>query len=97
MTKKDIRLARLRKYKGMIYKVCVDYYKALKVVDAPLEFEDLVQEGMVAFLEACESFNDTLGVSFSTHFYWQLKGKFTKLKSFYSASKRRPKILVKNL
>jgi len=44
----------------------------------PTLHEDLVQEGMLGLKKACETFDPTLGVVFSTHAYNKVRGEIMR-------------------
>lgn len=58
----------LKNYQKLIYKF------AHKYENYGLEFESLVSEGYIVFYESIKTYDETKG-KFSTHFYWNLRGR----------------------
>ena len=72
MRKKDTRLIDLKGVKRMLNWWASTTYEALKYSDYASDYEDLLQDGVVIFLESLNLYNSGKGCKFSTFLYMRL-------------------------
>ena len=78
----------LSKYEGFIKKISYNYYKIYKNVG--VDIEDLIQEGRIAIVLACNSFSDYKNVLFYSYAILCIKRRlFNYIRTFYFTVKNR--------